>query len=247
MTDARWNTTVTTLASLSLGIVAALSIVEFAPPADRQTWARWLYDWQSLVAGMLALLAAAITAPILWKQLKEAEKQALLATRDGIKRDLSAFRDLQFQISSLSNSIGDIELSHKTSDENMDMLGKLRSLMVDRVLDIERSARAVGIDVSSQTYKVIKTFCDFALDWSIVARRIQQKARVPISSEGDASIRHTRDLQVLFKEAHAIREKMLKPSLQASAAIERELLPFRRREAELTAIMLQRHPGDRSR
>ena len=105
---------------------------------------QFVYDWQTLAAGLLALLAAIITGAILWGQLKSAarqaaaaERQAFLAITDALKRQLLSIDDLKTEIGKLDNSIGSIEL-FKASQEDMDKLREVKSGIVDRLYDIRR-------------------------------------------------------------------------------------------------------------
>jgi CII-binding regulator of phage lambda lysogenization HflD len=108
---AKQNTTIGILAGLLLGLIAALSLEQFAlDQVQRAGLAKWLWDWQQLLSGLLALLAAGLTAVLLWQQLTDtrrqaiaAEKQALFTTVDALSRYLATANNLRSE--SLSGNI----------------------------------------------------------------------------------------------------------------------------------------------
>jgi L-cystine uptake protein TcyP (sodium:dicarboxylate symporter family) len=109
--SANWNTAVSIVFGLLLGVVFGLSIEQIAlDPIVRTAAAKWLYDWQQLLSGFLALIAAAIAALLLWKQVtdtarqaRSAELQARLATADSISRHVANVDNVGAELGSLYN------------------------------------------------------------------------------------------------------------------------------------------------
>jgi predicted O-linked N-acetylglucosamine transferase (SPINDLY family) len=238
---ASWNTTIGILFGLFLGVVAALSFEQVAlDPVERSAWARWLYDWQQLLSGLLTLLAAGVTAMLLWKQLSDtkrqaaaAERQASLATADSLKRHLSAVHNLQAEIGSLDNCIGSIELFR--ASEHMDQLRETTSKMTDRVNSIKHAARQIGL--SSEAMGAIDRYCNLAIRWGNVAREIERRVGRAGRIDPMGTLRHERELHCLTQKANAIREELLQADIAAQKRINEDLAPIRQQEAELRAIL----------
>ena len=107
------------LVPLSITLIVLLAVwlgiwgpVEAFGDKERTGIVKWLYDWQQLISGFLALAAAGVAAALVWKQLADmrrqataAERQALLATDDLLTRRMAAISQVSAEIRAFTRYI----------------------------------------------------------------------------------------------------------------------------------------------
>ena len=203
---------------------------------------QFVYDWQTLTAGSLALFAAGGTGWMLWRQLKDIARQAtaadhqlILVQADALRRRVLAIENLRADINGLCNSIGGIELT-KASEQDIELFREVRLSTVGRVIGIKRDARAIGIAPNSKATRAIEDFCRLAQRWEAIARKIERKLQEQPVASGTAALDHTRELQNLIGNARVlIDDDLQKADRAAQQAINDETAYVRSRTAQVNA------------
>ena len=124
---------------------------------------KFLYDWQQIISGVLALAAAGVAAWLVWGQLKEASRQAsaaerqlMLLTDDLLARRIADIHSLKARIFSLADLIEAVDFNDGRADHLQSILREIR----ERIDAIESGAHP-GV-LTQPTLAAVYIFCDHA-------------------------------------------------------------------------------------
>jgi hypothetical protein len=130
---------------------------------ERAGLVKFLYDWQQIISGVLALAAAGVAAWLVWGQLKEASRQAsaaerqlLLLTDDLIARRIADIHSLKARIFSLVDIINAVDFNDRRTDHQHSILHEIR----ERIDAIEAGAHP-GM-LTPPALDAVNVYCDLA-------------------------------------------------------------------------------------
>ena len=202
---------------------------------ERTGLVKFLYDWQQIISGVLALAAAGVAAWLVWGQLKEASRQAsaaerqlLLLTDDLIARRIADIHSLKARIFSLVDLIGAVDFNDRRTDHQQSILREIR----ERIDAIEAGAHP-GM-LTPPALDAVNVYCG-------LARLVQYgvEALIEDAQRADAAFDLGGKRAALVKRVGQGRRAMDEGRLAAARA--RDLLALDReylekRQAELVSI-----------
>jgi hypothetical protein len=211
---------------------------------ERHGIAKWLYDWQQLLSGILALIAAGIAAWLVWRQLADirkqavaAERQAWIATDDLLTRRIAAINELRGKHITLTRLIHAVRLDEQL--EQVILGGRLRSTIAEidrRVEMIEHSTHAGVLHAAALGAASSLSLAGIHFR-NVLEQLVTAYDRPNNILDPQGQVDRQLEIRTNLASAKMARNRFQNAFFKAAEAIAQELAPLEQRKAELRAML----------